>query len=180
MNDSPRDSQPPPWSRPYSLDALAPGGRRERIEADSAERSRVAAMQDLEDLTSLAFDFVLTPLKRGRVRVQGRVEAAATQSCVVTLEPVAATVSEEVDIEFWPAAQLAASEGEREIEIELEEAEPLEGDALDLGQLGYEVFAAALDPYPRMPGATLDWTGDSDAPDPEESPFAALKHLRRR
>jgi uncharacterized metal-binding protein YceD (DUF177 family) len=53
-----------------------------------------------------------------------------------------------------------------------------EGNEIDLADLVLEVFALAIDLYPRKPGAELpeDMAGDDPA---ELSPFAALKALKK-
>ena len=102
---------------------------------------------------------------------------------MVTLEPVAQAVSEPVDMEFWPAEQVtpaASGAPGAEIEVALEGPEPYSGGSVDLGQIAYEVFAAALDPYPRKPGAEFAWASETDraGEEAENGPFAALKALK--
>jgi hypothetical protein len=53
---------------------------------------------------------------------------------------------------------------------------------IDLGPVIYESLATALEPYPRKPGASFEWSQDlREGPDTEESgPFAALAALKGR
>ena len=64
------------------------------IEPDEAQRDGLAAEHDLLSIDPFRAELMVTDWKRGGVKVAGRVQAAVTQSCVVTLEPVADTIDE--------------------------------------------------------------------------------------
>lgn len=165
------------FERIYHVERIVAGGLRDRVEASPEERSRIADTLDLQAFASLSFAFELKPLSRGRLSLNGRVEGVATQSCVVSLEPVDQTVNEAVALEFWPVEETAEARGE--VEVTPDAPEPYSGGTVDLGQIAYEVFAAALDPYPRRPGAEFAWSGTGPEEGAGESgPFAALKRLK--
>ena len=171
------------FERLQGVDRLPAGGLVERIEATAQERRTIAAALGIEALDSLTFDFELKPAGRGRLRLSGRVDGEARQACVVTLDPITQRVSEPVAMELWPAAEIERAAGGRgggEVEIALEGPEPYDGCFVDVGQIAYEVFASALDPYPRKPGAAFEWSQpEQDREKREASPFAALKTLKR-
>lgn len=167
-----------PFSRPLRIHEVPPAGLVVPIVADPAERAAIAAELDLVSLDRLEATLTVRPTRRG-VRVEGEMSADVVQSCVVTLEPVAATVREAIAIAFAPP------EGEPKVEIDLgtgdsDLPDPLEGDAIDLGALVQEHLALGLDPYPRLPGAVFE----ASAPPPSEperrSPFADLEKLKKR
>ena len=61
-----------------------------------------------------------------------------------------------------------------------EDPEPIDNGSIALGRVTYELLAAALEPYPRKPGAQLS----AETPVPERSepdgsgPFAELARLK--
>ncbi|MCC7348659.1 MAG: DUF177 domain-containing protein [Variibacter sp.] len=118
--------------------------------------------------------------RRGRdgLAVTGTVEAEVVQACVVTLEPVAGTVREEIDTTFVPPGAHGAQVTEPEHESDADPPDPPEelvGGAADLGALAAELLMLGLDPYPRKEGAVFV---PPEPAVPRESPFAALAALR--
>lgn len=158
-----------PLSRPVSVAHLTADGVDEKVEATVEERAALAADFGLEAIHSLTGSFALTGSPR-RVRVTGRVDAAITQTCVVTLEPFDSVVEEVVEAEFADPDLAARLAGEQE-----EPPEPMEGSSIDLGRLTAEFLALGLDPYPRKPGTAFSFETEGDA---DASPFAALGRLR--
>ena len=121
----------------------------------------------------------------GRLRLTGQLQADVTQTCVVTLEPVDAQLEVPVEVEFWPAALV--EEMERNAEESgnhglLDWPEAVVDGRIDLGPVIYETLATALDPYPKRPGISFDWSqGHPEAAGEGKSgPFAALAALKRR
>ena len=52
---------------------------------------------------------------------------------------------------------------------------------IDLGPIVYETLATNLDPYPKRPGVSFQWSqGTSGAKSPGTGPFAALAKLKKR
>ncbi|PIK68854.1 metal-binding protein, partial [Methylobacterium frigidaeris] len=99
----------------------------------------------------------------------GTVEAALTQTCVVTLEPFDGTVTEEVDVDFADQDAFAGTPAE-----DADIPDPIVNGRIDLGSLTAEFLALGLDPYPRKPGVAFDLP----AAEEEETPFAALQGLK--
>lgn len=162
-------------------------GQEEAIEPTAAELREIAALQDLKGLKRLLFTYTLRKAAGGAIRLKGRLEAEATQTCVVTLEPVEASIDMPVEAEFWPLTRIQAIEREQ---AELGSAgdpladwpEPIVDGTIDLGTLVYESFALALDPYPRKEGVAFEWTDDNAAneeAEERENPFAVLEQLKR-
>ncbi len=148
---------------------------------DREQRRALAEALALTRCDSLIVSYELRPAGRGRFRLTGRLEAAVEQSCVVTLEPVHNRIDEPLDILFAPDAARAPREADLLLEAgDAPDVEAIRDGTLDLGQAVYEVFAAAIDPYPHRPGAAFTLPED---PDSDEAgaphPFAALAKLRR-
>lgn len=152
--------------------------------ADTQERAALAKRFDLLALDSLNGRVAVrrAAARDGSgevIRVRIDLDAAVVQRCVVTLEPVASSVSEVGgEVEF--ALDGTTGEVAREIAFSLDDAEPpepLAGDGIDIGELVAEHLALALDPYPRSEGAAFDAPEQGEA-ERRESPFSVLAQLR--
>lgn len=157
------------------------------IPADGKELTRTASAEDLSQLSDtlgiLALErlearYRLTALAHGRFRLEGEIRAKVSQACVVTLEPVASDIVEPLAVEFWPAADIPAVSDTEQDALAIEEREPIEQQRLAVGRVVFETLAAALNPYPRKPGAKFDWEDATPAGSPASSPFAALAKLK--
>src|SRR5690606_17193657 len=98
------------WS--VSLLAIPETGLESRREASAGELSELARALDVPSCERLAARFAVRAIGGGRFRVVGHVSAALTQRCVITLEPVPATIEEPFDEEFWPAGAIEPEDGE--------------------------------------------------------------------
>jgi uncharacterized metal-binding protein YceD (DUF177 family) len=159
---------PPEFSRPLPLGRVAPEGRSEVLDATGEECAALAARFGIPAVRALRATLRLTPEADGAIRAEGRLEAAVTQECVVTLDPVDQRVDTAIAFRLLPSGREPA-EGPDEIdEIETEH------DVADLGEAVAEQLALALDPYPRAPEAVLP----PEAQDGLAGAFAALAALR--
>lgn len=82
------------------------------------------------------------------IRLRGRLEADVVQSCVVSLEDVAATVAVAFECRFARAGSDALESFAWDQDIER-----LDGAELDLGEIFAQQLSLALDPYPRATDA---------------------------
>lgn len=175
---------PPSFSHPVRVETIRQRGTPAAVGVDASALARIAAELDIASLESLSGRFTLT--RNGeRVRLEGFVDAALHQTCIVTLEPFAVALSVPVRLDFLPEAELAAiaardaGEGEIDVEVSLDEDDPPEAivdGVIDLGAVMLEFLALSLDPYPRKPGAAFE-TSEPDIL--LQSPFAALARLKR-
>ena len=165
-----------PWRVPVAVEDTAEDGQHFALVADANVRAEIARMAGLRDLPRLEADFTLTLQGGDGLRVTGRVAATVCQNCVVSLEPLANEIEEDVDLLFMPKseAELAAVETETEAhraESKRDVAEPLIGGVVDLGAIAIEFLILGLDPYPRKPGVVFEPPQDLK---PDGGPFAAL------
>lgn len=164
-----------PWRVPVTVDDIAETGQHFALIADPDIRVGIARMAGLRDLPRLQADFDVTRQGLGGLRVVGRVSATVGQNCVVTLEPLANEVEEDVDLLFMPqSAKRASGGGETDdsaAEAKWGDPEPLIGGIVDLGALATEFLILGVDPYPRKPGAVFDPPRDGRT---DGNPFAAL------
>ena len=123
-----------------------------RITASAAERRALAERFGLLALDELAAQARLWR-QGSRVHLRVNFTAAVVQSCVVTLEPVSEHIAHTFERAYLPpAASPGASAKEVRVAIDGDEAEPLGGNEIDLGEAVAEELALALNPYPRTPG----------------------------
>lgn len=146
------------------------------IEVDSSadERRRLAARFALQDIESLRGEARLERMDDDdEFRLRGRLVAEVVQTCVVTLEPIRARVDEEFERRFSSATE-AADDGYLAVDGD-DPPDPLVNGMIDVGEVMAEELGLALDPYPRLPGASLNIeTKGESAP----GPFDRLRKLR--
>jgi len=155
-----------------------------RIEATGTEKADIMRLLELVRLDGLTFDYRLRRGAGGRIHLSGQLKALAVQTCVVSLEPVEAVIDVPVEAEFWPAPLIEALEEKAEDPGQSglrDWPDAITDGTIDLGPLVYETLATSLDPYPKRPGASFQWSqGASEAEAPESGPFAALAKLKKR
>lgn len=169
-------------SRPLKVEEIRDGTSGESV-ASRAEMEAIARMLDLATLDGLALDYRIDRGGGGRLHLAGTLHADVTQTCVVTLEPVAARLDVPVEVEFWPASLV--EELERNAEEQgslglLDWPETIVDGKIDLGPVIYESLATALNPYPKREGASFDWSQGQPEEPAKTGPFAALAALKRR
>ena len=172
------------FSRIIATDGLDASGVAHEIEASVDERTALARRFGLKSLDGLTATVQLKPVGGGMVRVDGRFMADVVQTCVVTLEPIAAHIADSFTVDYSPEVEDGSH---REVIIAPgaeDPPEPLVDRKIDIGEAVAQHLALVLDSYPRAPGATIGPTvGDRSAkPDSADAsgPFSALAALKNR
>ncbi len=176
----------PVLSRPTVVDGIGQSGLRVEIEVTADERRALAQLNGLPEVQSFTASFLLRPEPRGGVGVVGEVRAKVVQTCVVSLDPFEADVASPVDVHFLPEAQVAAHRAARlkrlsdpsNTDVEEDEPDSVRDGRIDLGALAAEYLTIGLDPYPKKPGVEFV-EPVPHAAEPDASPFAVLKALKR-
>jgi uncharacterized metal-binding protein YceD (DUF177 family) len=178
-------SGPPPFSYRVRVGQVSHNALDVHIEADENERTALAAFWDILGVQALAADLKLRRWKKDGVKVFGTVHAEVTQACVVTLDPVADVIDEEIDEIFVPEGSALArvpanDQGEILIDPDGPDLpESFTGDSIDVGAVVAEIVAMSLDPYPRKPGVEFEAGPEATAADDKKpSPFAVLQNLK--
>ena len=166
-----------PWHVPVAVEDVPETGGHFDLTADSQTRAAIAKVAGLRDLPRLEATFDVSRQGSSGLRVAGRIAATVGQTCVVTLEPLANEIAEDVDLVFIPQASVTEPDGTgTRTDATQPEIEPLVGGIVDLGSLATEFLILSLDPYPRKAGAVFQSPGDAG---PDESPFSALAALKK-
>jgi hypothetical protein len=182
---------PPELSRIVAVERIGTRWQAHDVTATAEECAALAQRFGLVELPALAAALRLRRARAGRyVEIDGVLRARVVQSCVVTLDPVAAALDEPFALLLGPIGgrvsdQAAPDQATSDLIVDLDEPEPLDGDDIDIGELVAQQLSLTLDPYPRAPEAA-DPEGLATAADgPEttglaaDSPFAVLRARRK-
>jgi hypothetical protein len=161
----------------HNVTDIPVGGLDREREASESERALIADELKLLTLDRLLSRYRIKALGGGGYRLSGRVTAKVEQACVVTLDPVAGTIDQPFDVEFWPEVGQPDNDEDASV-LAGPDVDLLERGVIPVGRIVFETLSASLDPYPRRPGAEFDWQ-DSHQDEPKKSsPFAALSQLK--
>lgn len=166
------------WS--HRLDEVPESPRTYERVATAQQCKDLAEAFDLLDCEGLQAQYQLMATAGGDVELKGTLQAQGHQSCVVTLEPVPFALEEDIMVRFVPDHAVVATDPDVEHEaLAVDDVEPYSGTVLNVGDVLFEHFGAALNPYPRVPGTALEGcleTGGNN--DQTTHPFAQLKKLK--
>jgi uncharacterized metal-binding protein YceD (DUF177 family) len=177
----------PEFSRRVPLARIGADPYRQCIGASEEERIALARRFDLVSLDRLEADVELIPRKipggERMILLRANFEAVFEQSCIITLDPIAGVLAERFELLYGPpeAEETAASLIGEDVAFE-----PLDGDAIDIGEAVAQEFSLALPPFPRSSDAPSDDAKLETAVEPEPasatafSPFAGLLRLADR
>lgn len=140
----------PEFSRVVGLETLKDEPLHLLLRAEEPEMIKLVERFDLLCLSNLTAKIVLRWLEIGNVlSVEGSFSASVTQRCVVTLEPVEEEISEKIVLNFARDLKESADV------VDLNSAELLEGEVIDVGEVIAEELSLSLNPYPRCPEIDL-------------------------
>jgi len=153
-------------TRPVVLSKIGPTGLVVVVRATAEECAAIAVRMGIPAVQSLECVFHLTVEDDGvTVLALGKLRAEMTRECVVSAEDFDTSVEDAFEVRFVPSGQ------ERDDpDPDLPDEIPYTPGSIELGEAAVEQLGLALDPYPRIEGATMPTTGD----DPDQSPFAVL------
>jgi uncharacterized metal-binding protein YceD (DUF177 family) len=164
-----RHQQTYEFSRPVQVDRVPRAGSTEKIKAEPEECKALARRMKIPAIHALSAEIRATPWRGGGMKLEGHVTADIEQVSVISLEAFRETVSIPLARYFLPPGAVVENEDE-------DDADPIEGGWIDLGEVAAETLALDLDPYPRKPGeAFAEHIEDDGGQAPQrESPFAVL------
>ena len=170
-----------PLSHSYNLARLGNAGDTVHFAADAEQRAAIARWSGVVSVEKLDARVEIRKISSTRFGLIFHLLADVTQSCVVSLEPVASHMERnfERELHFTGPVRHKAPESEPELVLDSDPEEgPEEITSLhyDLAVPVLEEYALSLEPYPRRPGVEFAVKTDPEAP--PESPFAVLKGLK--
>ncbi|MFO1089639.1 MAG: YceD family protein [Hyphomicrobiales bacterium] len=143
------------FTRPVDVSRLPKEGSTEVIEATPDERAVLAQRLELPKIHDLIATLAVRREGSGAIRVKGKGTAKVEQTCVLTLVDFETNVALEIDEVF----RLKRGMGGRPDLVESfddDDADLVDGDTIDLGELLAQELGMALDPYPKAPGASFE------------------------
>ncbi len=177
------------FSRPFTVALL-----RERTElrhellANKNECAALALRFGILAVENLSGTILLQRESPGDgVRVRGSLTASVLQNCVVTLEPVQETITEEFTALFVPPDQVPDAEDADEDDLQAgfdttsEVPEAIVHGEIDLGELLAQHLSLSLNPYPKKEGVSLNDIENKEIIEisGQNSAFAALLPLKK-
>ena len=168
------------FSVPVDVTQVPSAGRDYAVSAKAAECKRVAARLNILELSELSAQVHLESAIGNLIQVSGRLTAKVVQACVVSLEPVRATIDEGFAVTFTRVTPKARAE--LDLDPDDEPPEVIHGDILDIGEAVVEQLVLLIDPYPRAPGAVFKThvVGEITPQKDNVSPFAVLAKLKTK
>lgn len=151
------------------------------LKAEPEERAALARRFELQAIDDLTAVVAVRREAGGVIAADGHLDASVVQTCVVTLAPVPAKISESFSVKFRPGDRLADGT-EVDVDVESEDWEPVTGPTIDIGEMVAQHLSLALDPYPRLPDAVLEDQGDraDEIDEDRQRPFTGLEGLLRK
>ncbi len=169
----------PEFSRPFVATDISRRGTGFSITATPKECAALAKRFAILEVVSLSAQGRLTLAGDGPlIKLEARLTAQVVQACVVTLEPVPASVDESFTVTFGAVADEETAD---DLDLAFDSPDPPDpiiDNLVDVGESVAEHLALSLDPFPRSPGAAFE------LPPPEEPekrhPFAVLSTLMKK
>ena len=161
-------------------------GRSYRLDASQSDLASLAERFNLIEFKSLTADIQVKD--RGAeqgIFVTGTLDAAFTQRCIVSLEPVEEQLSTPFELMLVDEATADRMDAE---EVYLDDNAPeydaLEGDMIPLGEIVAQTVSINMNPYPRAEDAEISVGNKKNISVNEEelkkpNPFAVLDKLRK-
>ena len=140
--------------------------------ASDAECHLLAARFHFVEVVSLSAELRVRKSARDCWDVLGQLKGEIVQACGATGVPV----SETIDFLLEERYVRTASNPD-EVEVHLDEAEPLENGSIEIGEMLAQSLAVAVTPWPRAPDAKETFAIGEESSD---HPFSGLAALKRQ
>jgi uncharacterized metal-binding protein YceD (DUF177 family) len=179
----------PVWSDKIDVQHIKGQKERFALKPDPALCQTIADFMGIEALSDLeAVLYIHKMPKRYLYKVTGNIKATLTQQCVVSLEPVKTTITDD-SLEGWysndtnvialeKAKRLKIAETQKDAEFPImnDEDDPdiIEDNMIDLGALALEYLVMNIPLFPRADQAKI---APEYVEDEKKNPFAVLQGL---
>jgi uncharacterized metal-binding protein YceD (DUF177 family) len=143
-----------------------------KFSANDYERQLLAARFHFIDVKALSAEVSVNKSARNCWDVIGQLRGDVVQACGVTGVPLRETVDFLIEERYVRSADSLS-----EVEVLIDETEPLENGAINIGEMLAQSLAVAVTPWPRAVEAPETFTSGEKLPD---HPFAGLAVLKRQ
>ena len=140
--------------------------------ATEAECQLLAERFHFIEVGSLSAELCVRKSAHGCWDVSGQLKGEVVQACGAT----GVSVSEAIDF-LLEERYVRIADDPNEVEVHLDEAEPLENGAIKIGEMLAQSLAVGVTPWPRAPEAPETFTIDEI---PSDNPFVGLAALKRQ
>jgi uncharacterized metal-binding protein YceD (DUF177 family) len=170
---------PSPLQQFYDLADLSEAGAEVVVSAKPADLPALAKWAGVDAVERFEGRVLLRKLPAHRFVYDASLTADVVQSCVVTLEPVRSHLERNVSrtLHLSQTSRRSAEPEPAWSPADDEGPEEIQSPRYDLAAPLLEEFVLSIDPYPRAPGVAFE--PPADRVEPAESPFAALKVLKK-
>lgn len=179
------------FQRLIDLKPIEKKGLEINVSADEEECAKLATRFSIPAILNLEAKCTIKKRSQkqfGDFQLNVSMNAEIIQECVMTLDNVNESISEDFSIVFqFEETGKRQKEEEKEVEFSLEDEdlEIIQDSEIDLGRYIAEYLSLAMNPYPRQTKATTETLGykilsEEEASEKEEkkNPFAVLKDLK--
>ncbi len=174
----------PELSRPIKAEDIPKKGRVIPLRPNDNELAAIAKRLELVSLTAFDGELKVQPEPGREISVRGMIRAQFTQNCVISGDPVTTEVEFELFRMFAEDADPFDGLGRDEedvIDPEIDDADPIIGGQIDVGEAAVEELALRIPPYPKAEGVHFDEaTFANDQKDEKENPFLVLESLKNK
>lgn len=176
------------FSRPVDVTSFGSKGRHFKFEATEDERRALAVRYLVLSVDHLEVKCKIAPARKGSFKLEGTFDAALTQACGISLEPVEDKISGSFAVTLQQGVRQNRKETpEIEFSLDEEDTEYMDSNLIDVGEVIAQHLSLEINPYPRKEGATGKELGqeiikeeDVDLQREKKNPFAVLKSLKHK
>ena len=140
--------------------------------ASKEERQTLKTRFEFLDLLSLSAELTVCKTTCDCWYVKGQLIGVVVQACRSTGTPLRETVDFLIEERY-----VRSVNSHEEVEVYMDVAEPLENEAINIGELLAQSLGVAVTAWPRVDGAPETYTSGEGLPD---HPFAELAVLKRQ
>ena len=155
-----------------SVNSIQPESRNFfKFVASGEERQILKTRFEFIDVLSLSAELFICKTARDCWRVNGQLIGVVVLACRSTGTPIRETVDFMIEERY-----VRSVSSHEEVEVYMDVAEPLENEAINIGELLAQSLGVAVTPWPRVNEAPETYTSGDGLPD---HPFAKLAALKR-
>ena len=140
--------------------------------ASDKELKSLATRFKFLDVLSLSAELTICKSAHDCWDVVGQLRGVVVQACSSSGVPLRETVDFLIEERY-----VRSVDNQEEVEVHVGGTEPLENEAINIGELLAQSLAIAVTPWPRAPEAPELYTSGEELPD---HPFAGLAALKRQ